>query len=119
MKKITFYKHMSGYDENRGGYYSGEGQYRFGYHFEAEEGYLYTCANGLQAAFSRTLGGYWKATELSSGCLFAPDARTINELKERAEIASIPAKRLLDNATQYLADTVQALRAYVGTVGAA
>ena len=119
MKKITFYKNMRGYDAELGGYYSGEGKYRFGYHFESDEGYLYICPNGLQTALSKVCDGVWRATELSTGVICSPDGRTIKELKEKLAFASITAKRLIENASQYTLDAINALKAYAKIPAAA
>lgn len=111
MKKITFYKNMTGYDEQKGGYYFDFGYGDKGYHFEADQGYLHICPNGLQVAMKK-LGYGWRATELSSGMVCSPDGQTIKELKENLAIASVVAKKFIDNPSASMATTIKALKAY-------
>lgn len=111
MKKIKFYKHMCNYDESRGGYYAGQGRYRFGYHFEQSNGYLFECPHGVSVALEKVSGG-WNATEITSGNSVSSFCNTRTEAIEKACIVSPAVRKALDSKNEYITANINALKAY-------
>lgn len=111
MKKITYYKNMCEYDGQKGGYYAGQGRYRFGYHFDTAQGYLFECPHGVRVALER-VGRCWNVTELTSGNAVAMQCATRTEAIERACIATPAVVKAIEKADEYLTATIQALKVY-------
>lgn len=110
MKKITFYKHCREYDKTKGGYYAGKGRYRFGYHFEQAQGYLFECPHGINVALEK-VGGCWNITEITSGNSVA-QGNTRAEAIEKACIAAPAVRKLLDGKDEYITANIKALKKY-------
>lgn len=101
MKKQKFFLNMRGYNEQQGGFYLGEGKYRFGYHFEQSEGYIHECANGIKVAISRGVGKRWHATEVTTGYSVGRSFDKIQgTIKDAETAAPAIAKVLAEKRTQ-------------------
>lgn len=110
MKKITFYKHCHEYDAQKGGYYAGQGRFRFGYHFEQAQGYLFECPHGVKVALEK-VGGCWNVTEITSGNAIA-QGNTRAQAIEKACIAAPAVRKLLDDKDEYITANIKALKEY-------
>ncbi len=111
MEKITFYKLMRGYNEQKGGFYAGQGKYRFGYHFEQSEGALHICKNGIKVALEKD-GAFWSATEITTGCICGLAYRSKKALFEHLNESVDKIKDMVEHPNEYMAAGIEALKAY-------
>lgn len=112
MQLITFYKLIGEYDAEKGGFYAGQGRYRFGYHFEQGQGYLFEAPYGVKVAIEKIGNRCWRATEITSGSLITGDCDSRTEAIEKSCIASPAVRKVLNSGTEYITAQVEALKEY-------